>query len=349
MRKIFFVGFLTLFWTVLFTPTVWAQNKTKTTANLPIFMAGNNQTVDKDIDRDVMISGSQVRTASSIAGDAYIAGGQIDINGMIDGNLIVAGGNVTVSGKVSKNVIVAGGQVRIEETAEVGGYVLAGGGTVSLMGHFLGPVKVGAASLIVGEKAILEGNLEADVSKSEVALSSKINGEKKINIYETKQTERQVNQWRQLGFVKEIFSFLGKLLILLIVVKFFSQKIKEINFKNSILLTIGLGLVFLIVTPFLVFILMTTMVAIPLSLIILAIYLVSLYLSGIVVSILVGNFISKKGYLKTNNHYLQGLIGLLLLTLVGLIPFVGGLIKFVVLLLGLGVIFNSLQMCFSKK
>lgn len=345
MKKIFLIGLFTIVFTILFSPAVLAQSKPKSMIKLPVFMAGDNQTVDKPIDGDLMISGGQIKTNSSIDGDAYVAGGQIDIGGTITGNLIVAGGNITISGKVMKNVIVAGGQVKIDSTAEIGGYVLAGGGQVDLLGNFLGPVKVGAKSLVVGEKATINGNLEADVSKSDVSSNSKIVGEKKIVIHEMKQPEKQqANQWKKMGYVKEIFSFLSKLIVLLILVKLFGEKIKQNKTINTFWSTIGLGLIILVVAPILSLILMGTIIAIPLSLIISVFYFVSLYLSGIVASILVGDFIFEKGYLKTGNNYFQSILGLVLITLLGLIPFVGGLIKFIVLLLGLGFIFKSLTL-----
>lgn len=312
-------------------------------------MAGDNQVVNKPIEGDLMIAGGQIKTNSNISGDAYIAGGQVDINGTINGNLIVGGGNITITGKVLKNVIVGGGQVKIDSQAEIGGYVLAGGGTVDLQGNFLGPVKVGGGSLVIGEKAIINQGLEADVSKSDVALSSKIMGEKNIRIYETKKPEKQVDQWKQLGYVGEIFSFLSKLIILLILIKIFGQKIKQISDTNSFWSMMGWGLITLIVTPILILMMMMTVIGIPLAVITLITYSICLYLTGIIISILVGHFMSEKGYLKVKNHYLQGIVGLLLLTLVGLIPVVGGLVKFIVLLLGLGFIFKNLKMAVLKK
>lgn len=355
MKKIFLTGFLTLVFTILFSSAALAVTKptattTKAIIKLPVFMAGSNQTVDKLIDGDLMISGGQIKTTANINGDAYVAGGQIDIGGTISGNLIVGGGNITISGTVLKNVIVGGGQVKIDSTAEIGGYVLAGGGQMDLMGTFLGPVKVGGGSLVVGEKAIINGNLEADVTKSDVSSSSKIIGEKKIIIHEVKQPEKQqINQWKQLGYAKEIFSFLSKLVVLLILVKLFGKKIKQNKTTETFWPTIGLGLVVLIVTPILSLILMGTIIAIPLSLMVSVFYFVSLYLSGIIASILVGDFIFEKGYLKTGNDYFQSILGLILITLLGLIPFIGGLVKFIILLLGIGFIFRSLRMCLEHQ
>ena len=352
MKKIFLTGLLVFVLTILFSSTALAQVKTKSVIKLPTFMSGDVQLIDKAVDGDLMIAGKEVKITSDINGDAYVGGGQVEIKGNINGNLIVAGGTVKISGKVLKNLIMAGGQVVVDDSAKIGGYVLAGGRKIDLLGNFSGPVKIGAESLVIGEKVVINGNLEANVSKSEVSSTAKITGEKNIKIYEVKKTETrktQANQLKQFAYVGKTVSFLGELLILLILIKLFGQKIKKINLKDSLWSNIGLGLVVLIVVPILTLILMVTVVAIPLSVIIFVTYLIVLYLSEMVVSILAGNFMAEKGYLKINNYYLRGGVGLLLLTLVGLIPFVGGLVKFIVLLLGVGVIFRSLRVYFSKK
>jgi hypothetical protein len=348
MKKIFLTGFLALVFTFLFSSTALAQTKSKAVVKLPIFMTGDVQIVDKPIEGDLMIAGKEVKVISNVNGDAYVAGGQIEIKGNINGNLIIAGGKVTILGKVLKNLIMAGGEVVVSDSATVGGYVLAGGKQIDLLGNFMGPVKLGVESLKVGEKAVINGNLDAYLSTSEISLTSKITGEKNIKVYEVKKPEIQTNQWKQLGYVGKTISFLSKLLILLVFIKLFGQKIKQIDIKDSFWSAIGLGLVVLIVVPILALILMATVIAIPLSLIVLDTYFIGLCLSGILVSILVGIYITKKTNFKTN-IYVQGLIGLLVLTLVELIPFISGLVKLIVLLLGFGIIFKSLKMYFSKK
>lgn len=316
-------------------------------------MAGENQIVEKPIDGDLMIGGGQVKIAADVKGDAYIAGGQIDISGTIDGNLIVAGGNITISGKVLKNVIVGGGQVRLDSQSDIGGYVLLGAGKADLLGHFAGPVKLGAGDLVIGEKATFDGNLEADVGTSNVSATSKILGEKNIRVHETKKDDRSENMVRPvrkaIGIGGAIFSFLTRLVLLLVLVKLLGQQIIAVNPKDSFWSTLGLGLVVLIVTPPLALILLATFIGMSLSGIIFSGYLMAISLSSVVTSILLGDYFVKKNYLKTKNLYLQGTAGLALLTLVGLIPLVGGLLKFVVLLFGLGIIYQGLKLTFAKN
>jgi hypothetical protein len=349
MKKISLIAILVFIVTLLFPSNVFAQNKAKTTIKLPVFMSGEIQTVDKPIDGDLMIAGGQIKINSNIGGNVYVGGGQIEIGGVINGNLLVAGGTITISGKVLKNVIVGGGQIIIDNKADIGGYVLAGGRKVDLLGNFAGPVKIGARDLMVGEKAVINGNLEADVVSADVAQTSKIVGEKKIQIHEIKQSEKQTNLLYKFALGRAIFSFLSKLVLVLILVKLFGQKIINIDTKKSFWSNLGWGLIVLVVTPFLMLMLLITVIGIPLSGIILSLYLLFLTLSGIVTSIIVGNYVSQKGYIKTKNLYFQGFIGLLLLTLLGLIPFVGGLVKIIILLFGLGIIFNGLKKYFLIK
>lgn len=349
MKKISLIAIFVFVITFLFPANVLAQAKPKVTLKLPVFMAGDVQTIDKPIEGDLMVAGGQIKINTNISGDVYVGGGQIEIEGVIDGNLIVGGGNITISGKVLKNVIVGGGQVIIDNSADIGGYVLAGGGKVDLLGSFAGPVKVGARELLIGGKAVINGNLEADVTSADVSPTSKIVGEKKIQIHEIKQSEKRVVMRRQFGYGKEIFSFLSKLVLVLVLVKLLGEKIINFYTKKSFWSNMGWGLIVLVVTPFLMLMLLVTVIGIPLSGIILSLYLLFLTLSGIVTSIIVGNYVSQKGYIKTENLYFQGFIGLLLLTLLGLIPFVGGLVKLIVLLFGLGFIFSGLKNYFSKK
>ena len=347
MKKIFLSTILMFVFTVLFTPSVLAQSKTKALAKLPTFMAGDIELVDKPIVGDLMIAGKELKIVTDISGDVYVAGGQVEINGNVGGNLIVAGGKVEVLGKISKNLIMAGGEVKVSESAEIGGYVLAGGQEISLLGKFMGPVKLGAENLIVGEKAVINSNLEADVYKTEISTTSKIIGEKNIKIHEVKKSEVNKNQLKKIGYAGKFLAFLSKLLVVLVFVRLFGKKLSKVNIKESFWSSIGLGLMVIIVAPFLIMLSLITVVAIPLSIITFVIYLIVLYLSTIVTSVVFGSYIFAKNKLK-ENIYLQAIVGLLVISLLGLIPVVGWLTHLIVLLLGVGIIFKSLKIYFQK-
>lgn len=345
MKKIFLTGLLALVFTVLSTSSVWAQTKAKTAIKLPTFMAGEAQVVDENVDGDLMVAGRQVKITANISGDAYVAGREVEITGNINGDLIVVGSKVTISGKVLKNLIMAGGQAVVNDSAVIGGYALIGGGKVDLSGNFSGPVRLGTGTLVVDQKAVINGTLEADVRRSEIASGSKIVGEKNIRIHEAKKTEEKEIGLKKISYGREIFSFLSKLLVLLIFVKLFGQKIKEIKIKSSFWSAMGSGLLILIGMPVLFFLLLITVIAAPLSVIILGVYLLGIYLSTIVTSVILGNYMAAKYNLKTNS-YINGTGGLLLITLIRLIPMVDGLTSLIVFLFGTGIIFKGLKAYF---
>lgn len=352
MKKIIFIVTVLLTSLCLFNNPVLAQTKAKTTAaKLPTFVTGQNNTVDKAITGDLMVAGGQNKISSTITGDTYVAGGQVNISGTVTGNLIVAGGDITISGKINKNLIVAGGQVMLDNLSSVNGYVLVGGGKVTLQGSVLGSVKVGAGSLLIGDKAVISGNLEADVGQSEIASGAKIGGTKTVNIHQPKTAKTMptvMNQWKNVAVAGGIYGFLSKLVVLLVLIKIFSKSDKLKNLElGSFWSDFGWGLVVLIVAPFLFLILMATVVGIPLALIMLALYLVALYLSGIVVSIVLGKLMADKKILKTDNIYLLGGVGLLLLVLLQMIPFVGGLVRMITLVLGIGILYK--KVCQNKN
>lgn len=340
---------LILFFTLTFSNTVFAQNKTKNLVKLPVFMAGDNEIVDQTIDGDLMIAGNQVKINADINGDLYAAAAaKIEINAKINGNLIILGNNVVISGNVAKNLIGAASKFEINSPAEISGYTLIGAESAELLGHFAGPVKVGANTLITGDKSVFAGNLEADLVKSELSPASKIIGEKKITLHEIQKSDPKpvIKSSSKFFLVKDVLLFLSKLLVLTIFVKLFASKIISPDFSKTFWFRLGIGFAILFLLPILSLILMITLIGIPLSLILILLYFIFIYLSGIVVSFELGKFISLKT--KINNYYLSSFLALIALTLLSQLPLVSPFLKFFILIFGLGTIFFYLQNWLKK-
>jgi hypothetical protein len=76
--------------------------------------------------KDIVVGPEQ-----TIVGDVTAFGGNILIQGEVDGVVAAIGGDVTVSGTVTRDVTAIGGGVELQETARVGGGVVAVGGHVN--------------------------------------------------------------------------------------------------------------------------------------------------------------------------------------------------------------------------
>jgi hypothetical protein len=79
-----------------------------------------------------------------------------------------------------------------------------------------------------------------------------------------------------------------------------------------------------------------TLVGVPISLMLLVVYLAAIYLAKIWVGAFLGRILLKSAGDMKRDWLLGLLLGLLILTIAGFIPFLGGLVRLGVVCLGLG-------------
>ena len=101
-------------------------------------------------------------------------------------------------------------------------------------------------------------------------------------------------------------------------------------------LAIGLGV--LIAIPVIALVALFTLVAAPLGIIALLFYAIMVYLSQGFASIWLGHMILEKLCKLHTNIYLEALVGVVILGLLSLIPYIGVATGFIAMLLGLGLI-----------
>ncbi len=89
---------------------------------------------------DLYVFGKSVVISGDVAGDLYVAAGEVTIEGTVHGDVVALAGSVHVSGVVMESVRVVGGDVEV--TGLVGKDILFGGGT-----------------LVVGEGAVVNGDV----------------------------------------------------------------------------------------------------------------------------------------------------------------------------------------------
>jgi hypothetical protein len=100
--------------------------------------------------------------------------------------------------------------------------------------------------------------------------------------------------------------------------------------------SLGMGVAVLAGVPVAIVVAAITLVGIPLSLMLFAAYLVSIYLAKIWVGAFLGRILLRPTDATKRDWLLGLLLGLLMLTIVGFIPYLGGLVRFGMICLGLG-------------
>lgn len=141
------------------------------------------------------------------------------------------------------------------------------------------------------------------------------------------------------GFIllAKIVGFISTLILGLLLIYLIPNYSREVvsTVRDRTLASLGLGFLMLLVTPVVIVFLFVTVVGIPLALILLAVYLIGIYLARILAILWIGSTLI--GWFgKTVREGWVLVIGLVTYSILTLIPFVGGLITMLAVLVGLG-------------
>jgi Putative zinc-finger len=324
-----------------------------------------NQTVDDTL----LASGNIVRVEGVVNGDLLAFGGSVEVRGTVKGDLVSFAKRTVVSGTVEGNIYnfsnsldldgqlghnIYGGMqsLRVNDRGRVGGGILVGAGDVSLEGGVDRSVTVYAGnadvsgsigrelamtgdSLTLTNTARIGGNLSARVRKLKnvhIADGATITGARDIQV-----RVRQSHFTRpRFYFYKAVWLAAAMLvgwLCLLLFPGFFQASTQAVG---SGWRSLGLGVGVLAGVPVAMILMAITLVGLPASLMLLALYLVAIYLAKIWVAAFLGHILLKSPGTTKSDWLLGLLLGLLILTIVGFIPYLGGLVRLGVVCLGLG-------------
>lgn len=115
--------------------------------------------IDGRVDGSVTVLSGRVVIAGAVGESVRTAGGEVVIEGDVGGDVVVAAGTVTVArgGSVGRDVI--GAVWRGEVAGSAGRNIEGVFRTLDVGGRVEGSVDVGVRSLVVGETAVIEGDL----------------------------------------------------------------------------------------------------------------------------------------------------------------------------------------------
>jgi cytoskeletal protein CcmA (bactofilin family) len=272
-------------------------------------------------------------------GGFCVAGANLDLAGQVQGEMRAAGANIYHSGIVEGPLKVAGANVTL--AGQYHGKVRAAAANLTLAGTFDGPVVAFAAKITVAPTAVLKGDLIYRAAVLDRQEGSRIMG---------KVAEREIPrhpEWFERG--KKVLATLGLVLWILsmpalIIIGAFlhylfpqgtdaiSATISKSPWKN-----IGIGLVFLVVTPVGILISFFTIVGIPAGIIAALLYGILLYISRIYVAVWIGRkilWLFRKSLVTS--FFWPLVVGTVVTAVLFCIPIIGWLFRLFFLLLGLG-------------
>lgn len=292
-----------------------------------------------------------VATNETVEGDLSAVGGTVIVRGTVDGDLEAFGGNVQLAdtGRVAGDVEAVAGNVRIAgavdgRTEAVGGNVYVGpeatlggleaaAGNVEVLGTIAGDARLAGGTVVLHETATIEGNLTYSASEFDdrgATVSGAVAEEEDIQVGPA-WADPTIPTWA--GFVYGVLAelLLGAL-ILALLPAFATGAADQVS--EEPLYTGAIGLVALIAVPIVLVLVAITVVGIPLALLGALLYAFAIWAGVVLGEFAVGTWLLSLA--DVHHRWAALVVGVVAVGLVGLVPILGGLVEFLVLLLGLG-------------
>ncbi|MFC4989495.1 polymer-forming cytoskeletal protein [Saliphagus infecundisoli] len=273
-----------------------------------------------------------VEEGGTVEGSVSGLAGNVYIDGTVEGDVSVAAGNVEISGTVSGDVSAAAGNLLVAEGATVSGDVEAGAGNVRLAGTVEGDVSVGAETIVLGDGASIAGDMryDGDLEGNEAAVAGDLTRDSTVGV-EVGPTIGPVASWLFDAYALLLHLLLGAALLALF--PRFSTGVAERVADDPVRTGLA-GIGVLVAVPVVLIAVAITVIGIPITLVGSLVFALSVW-----IGIVYGRFAVAAwllSYAGIGNRWLALVVGLIAGAVLGLVPYLGGLINFLIFLLGFG-------------
>ncbi len=325
------------------------------TVHNDLVATGSSVRIEGTVDGDVIAFTRDLTVTGHVTGDVIAFSQEAMIDGIVDGNVRVFSRGVNLQGAVGKNVTAFGSSVDLISKATVGGGMIVLAGEADLDGKMqrdlLGLIgRSELDGLIGGQAWIRGGNLtvastadirgpatfvgpQQPVVEAGAKLASPIQTEITQEVRRNRRSSARVAMRAFFGYVAAV---VAGILLLLIFPGFFRATLREVGTIGPPLgvgaLALFVGGFVLVLGVLLLFIGTGAGVAAAMA------YASILYVAQIFVGAWIGNKIMGEPPVVTGAVVGRMAVGLLILDIARLIPFLGGLVALIVILWGSGAV-----------
>ncbi|RLM70497.1 polymer-forming cytoskeletal protein [Halorubrum sp. Atlit-26R] len=283
----------------------------------------------------------------TVEGDVSGAAGSIRIaeTGRVGGSVQAAAGTVVVAGEIGGDAEVGAGSFELTETGSIAGSLDVGAGSVRVDGAVGGDVRASGDSVVLGPNAVVDGEFRYDAGEftespdaavaGGVVEDASLGGDRGTGV--AGGVDR-LPSWAGSAYGVAANLVLGA--VLLLAFPRFSRAVED-GVGADPLVSGGIGLLALVLAPIALVLVAITIVGIPLALAGVAAYVVALWVGSVYGRYAIGAWVL--GRAGGSNRWAALLLGTVAIALIGLLPWVGGLVEFAVLLLGLGALAGGLR------
>ena len=323
-----------------------------------LLAVGNTVPIDGVLTGDLLAVAKRIVIRGTVKGDLLSFGQDLDLEGTVGGNVYCFGRRADIRGE-ARSLLAFGQSVRLLSAGRTEADLLAFASDVDLDGS------VGRDAMTFAGSTELRGsvgrNLTVRSDRITLASPARVGGdfaahlrgkgnvqvEPGVTILGKRETHRKQEPARYLRpkfyfwlAVRLSAALVAGLLLRWLFPAVFSAPLQT---AGAVLRNAGVGFLILVATPIAVILLAITLIGLPIAAAGLALWLLGLYLAKIFVAASIGQGIQPSAPGKAGPFALALLLGLLVVFAAIHIPYVGGVIHFLVLLLGLGMALSQLR------
>jgi hypothetical protein len=316
-----------------------------------LYAIGGNINISAPIERDLVLIGGEIEINSPVKRDFSAIGSNIVINKDIKEDLRIIGSNININSDLEGDVIIIGAKVFISKDVKIDKKAIIIAGEVEINGVLIDGVKITASKVIINGEIYGDNVINTDklVFGNNGLIKGTLNVSKNADFNDIEKVQGTINfiekQVKERSTFASIYNFLALFVFGLVFMWLFGKVIDRSDafIVNNTLKSLIVGLIAFIFIPILAFILLITIIGLPIALILFALYLVMILFSFIIIPYRIGRIIM--GLFNVNNRILCLLVGLVIFLILIALPYLGGLVVFLSLIIGSG----SFILLFTKQ
>jgi hypothetical protein len=326
-----------------------------------VWAAGAVVSVRGTVNHELSAAGAEIDVDVTTKGDSRLAGAIVSVKGNIEKDLYVAGARLNVDARVGGALKAGGARLIVGSQSEIGGPIrLAGadvvfagssrdaaeiyGDSVEIVGRIGGNLLVRARSVTIGKTAVLEGDAVFEtVNDPDIEEGATLRGRQTVTLPRPSPRET-FSVARSLAAVVLFGIGAGLILGLILLIAARStveQTIRQV--RDAPFRSLLVGLAVMILVPLIAVVLMATVIGMPVGLLTLLAFPLVLLVAWVVAAFAVADWLFNRSRAERTlgGRLLLLLAGLVVVTLIGVVPVLGVLVWLLVVLLGLGALWQA--------
>ncbi|SYZ74838.1 conserved membrane hypothetical protein [Candidatus Zixiibacteriota bacterium] len=326
-----------------------------------IYIFSNNSKLYGRVNGDFTAFCYDINTVGEIGGNANLFGYRVDLNGTVEKSARLFGNIVNINGQVTGNLLAFGNDLSLGDKSSisrdanfygqrmtidgtVNGNLTVDGSDVVISGTINGDVKAEVEKLVIIPPANIKGNLHY-TSKTEAVIE---NGAVVQGQTDWKKPEKKKSEEGEgisaFTVLLRLILFIMALLVGLVLIFLFknhtAQSVNQIDRKFWFTLAVGC-LTFIVCTAVALFF-MILIIGLPLGIFLFGFGIMLFYVGKIYVAIYIGRLILRAvNRARPFALALEFILGLIILTILFQLPYLGWLIYTLTFLLGMGAAVNG--------